>query len=191
MTDSAAANGKLAALLPRLMGFARLAEGLAKRFIGVARFAALSGLLAALWLGYVTAHSFGFTLLWASIAGLVLALPGLVMGFCWYVLDEALGLPQRLAECTARLHGYAGDVKQRFQGEPRKEKARFKDLGQLAGLAYEVHSLGSDARDLMAILGGTLTLANPVFLFVLGGSALLIGLLDFLAVISGLVYLIR
>ena len=82
-------------------------------------------------------------------------------------------------------------MKQRFQGEPRKEKARFKDLGQLAGLAYEVHSLGSDARDLMAILGGTLTLANPVFLFVLGGSALLIGLLDFLAVISGLVYLIR
>lgn len=192
MNDSAAPNNnKLAALLPRLMAFARLVEGLANRFKGLAGFLALSGLGAALWLGYVTLHSFGFSLPWAAVAGGVLALPGLVMGFCWYVLDEATGLPQRLADCAVRLHGYAVDARQQFQGAPEKGRTRFRDLGKLAGLAYDVQSLGSDARDLLAILGGSLTLANPLFLFALGGSAMLIGLLNFLAVLSGLVYLFR
>jgi hypothetical protein len=64
------------------------------------------------------------------------------------------------------------------------------DLKQLGGLAYEITSMGVDAKDLLSILGGSLSLTNPVFLLVLAISAGLIVLLDLGVVITGLIALV-
>jgi hypothetical protein len=177
--------------LPRLMGFARLAESLANRFKGVARFLAVSGLLAAVWLAYAAAHSFGFSPIAAAIAGVAMALPALVLGWIWFVLGEASAMPRRLADWLGRAHGYAGETWQSFQGEQKPGRSRIGDLKPLAGLAYELRSMGGDARDLALTLRGALSLTNPLFLLLVAASTLAIVLLDIASVATGLSYLIR
>ena len=128
----------------------------------------------------------------AVILGVILILPGLVLGWVWYVLDEASTLPQRLTAWASQARDYAGDVVQRLQRDvPATQKAtRVTDLKQLGGLAYEITSMGVDAKDLLSILGGSLSLTNPVFLLVLAISAGLIVLLDLGVVITGLIALV-
>jgi hypothetical protein len=50
--------------------------------------------------------------------------------------------------------------------------------------------MGVDAKDLLSIFGGTLSLTNPVFPLVLAIAAGLIMLLDIGAIIAGLVMVI-
>jgi hypothetical protein len=50
-------------------------------------------------------------------------------------------------------------------------------------LAYEVASMGLDAKDVVEILGGSLVLANPLFITALVVSAGAIGLMDLVAVV--------
>lgn len=190
-TPRAPTARKLADIIPRLMGFARLIQNLANRFKGLARTLAVTGLLSALLLDWFLARAWGFSAMTAVILGLILILPGLVLGWCWYVLDEAGSLPQRLAAWTGQARDYAGDVVQRMQGEnpPAEKPARVSDLRQLGGLAYEITSMGLDAKDLLSILGGTLSLTNPIFLLVLAIAAGLIVLLDITALIWALVAL--
>lgn len=183
------ASEKLGAIIPKLMGFARMVQNLANRFIGLARFLTLSGLLSALLLAWLATRAWELSVITAVLLGVFLILPGLVLGWVWYVLDEASNLPQRLTAWAGQARDYAGDVVQRLQsGSPPAEKAtRVTDLKQLGGLAYEITSMGVDAKDLLSILGGTLSLTNPVFLLVLGIAAGLIVLLDIAAFITGLV----
>jgi uncharacterized membrane protein (DUF485 family) len=182
----------LADFLPKIMGFARMVQNLAQRFRGVARFLALTGLFSALVLDWFATRAFGFSVTLAVILGVILILPGLVMGWVWYVLDEASTLPQRLTAWASQARDYAGDVVQRLQRDiPATQKAtRVTDLKQLGGLAYEITSMGVDAKDLLSILGGSLSLTNPVFLLVLAISAGLIVLLDLGVVITGLIALV-
>jgi hypothetical protein len=63
------------------------------------------------------------------------------------------------------------------------ESTKLSDLGKLGGLAYEVASMGLDAKDVVEILGGSLVLANPLFITALVVSAGAIGLMDLVAVI--------
>jgi hypothetical protein len=185
----ASAGNPLAAVLPRLMGFADLAASLAKRFKGAARFLALTGMLAAVWLAYRGAHSFGFAPATAALAGMAMALPGLVLGWVWFVLGQASELPQRLSDWLDRAHAYAGDTWPGLRdGKPGR--GRIGDLKALAGLAYELRSMGGDARELMVTLGGVMSLTSPLFLLLVAASALAIVLLDIVAMISGLVYLL-
>lgn len=183
----------LANLVPKLMGLATLAENLANRFKGAVLFGAGSGLLAAVWLGWFVAHAWQFSTTAAYIWGVALAVPALVAGWCWSVLDDASGMPRRILEWINRVHLYAGGARQRFQGaqEVAAEKGRFKDLWQLGTMLYELRSMGEDARDLFDILKGSLALSNPLFLFALFGSGLAIGLVDTLALFGGLYYLFR
>jgi hypothetical protein len=181
-------DAPLAGIGPKSMGFARLVQNLANRFKGLARALTVTGLLSGLLLAWFATRAWGLSVTVAVILGVVLILPGLVLGWCWYVLDEASSLPQRLTAWLSRAGGYAGGVHQRLQGEEDQAegKARVSDIKKLAGLAYEVASMGIDSRDLMSIFGGSLSLANPVFLIVLAVSAVLIVLLDIGAVIAGL-----
>lgn len=191
MEKDTSAVGPRTDLIPRLMGFARLVQGLAKRFKGAARFLSLTGLLAAVWLAFVAAHSLGFPTLAAVLAGGVLALPALVLGGVWFVLDQASTLPRRLADWLGRAHVQAGDTWQRVQGEPPPGQGRFKDLRPWLGLAYELRAMGADARDLALTLRGALALTNPLFLLAVGGSVLATVLLDVAAAVTGLLYLVR
>lgn len=188
-TTSSAPNARLAGLIPKLMNFARLIQGLANRFEGSARTLTLSGLLSGLILSWLASRSWELSTTVTLILGTLLLLPGLVLGWCWYVLHEAANLPQRLASWVGRVGGYAGDVRQRLSGEaePAPSEAKVSDLRQLGGLAFDIASMGLDSRDLLSILGGTLSFTNPIFLIVLIAAAALIVLLDLIAVISSLV----
>jgi hypothetical protein len=121
----------------------------------------------------------------------MLLLPGLVVGWSWYVLEEASNLPQRLTAWVGQARNYAGDVVQRLQNDPAvtEKVGKVRDLKQLGGLAFEIASMGIDSRDLLGILGGSLSLTNPIFLLVLTIAAGLIVLLDIGAVIAGLLAL--
>jgi hypothetical protein len=180
-------------ILPRLTRFAEVIQNLANRFKGLARFLAVTGLVSALMLDWFATKAWGLSLTTAALLGAVLMLPGLVLGWCWYVLDDASNLPQRLSTWVGQARHYAGDVKQRLQAdEPATSgRSRLSDLKQLGGLAYDITAMGSDARDLLTVLGGSLTLTNPVFLLVLAISVGLIGLLDLSAAITALLALIR
>lgn len=182
----------LADFLPKIMGFARMVQNLAKRFTGLARFLTISGLISALVLDWFVTRAFGLSVTLAVILGVILILPGLMLGWVWYVLEEAGNLPQRLSAWGGQAREYAGDVVQRLQGDgpPAQKTARVADLKQLGGLAYEITAMGVDAKDLLSILGGSLSLANPVFLLVLAIAAGLIALLNIAAVITGLMALI-
>lgn len=188
-TTDKAPNKKLLDFLPRIMGFARLVQNLANRFKGIARFLALTGLASGLLLVWLATRAWGLSGLWSVLLGGVLLLPGLVVGWSWYVLEEASNLPQRLSTWLSQAGQYAGDVVQRLQSDPATapRASKFSDLKQLGGLAYEIASMGLDSRDLLSILGGSLSLTNPIFLLVLTISAGLIVLLDIGAVIAGLV----
>ena len=180
-------NQKLIEFLPRIMGFARLVQNLANRFKGIARFLALTGLASGLLLLWLATRAWGLSALWSVLLGGVLLLPGLVVGWSWYVLEEASNLPQRLTTWLGQAGQYAGDVVQRLQSDPATapKASKFSDLKQLGGLAYEIASMGLDSRDLLSILGGSLSLTNPIFLLVLMIAVGLIVLLDMGALICG------
>ena len=171
---------KLIEFLPRIMGFARLVQNLANRFKGMARFLALTGLASALLLVWLATHAWSLSVTWSVLLGVVLLLPGLVVGWSWYVLEEASNLPQRLTAWLGQARNYAGDVVQRLQNDPAvtEKVGKVRDLKQLGGLAFEIASMGIDSRDLLGILGGSLSLTNPIFLLVLTIAAGLIVLLD-------------
>lgn len=186
------ATGKtLTELLPKIMGFARLVQNLANRFKGLARFLALSGLFSALLLDWLATRSWGLSVTWAVILGVILLAPGLILGWSWYVLEEASNLPQRITQWASQAKNFAGDVVQRVQTEkpPAGSTGRLTELKSLGGLTYEIAAMGIDATDLLGILGGTLSFTNPIFLLVLAIAAGLIILLDFTALITGLVAL--
>ena len=186
-------HGTLATLTPRLMGFARLIRNLAHRFKGVARFLAVSGLLSGLWLAWYAAHGFGWSTAAALAVGVVLLLPALLLGWCWYVLDQACDLPERLGVWLSRAKGYAGETLQRLADTDTAAapRSRLGDLGQMGGLLYELRSMHEDSRDLMMVFGGSLALTNPLSLLVIGLSAGLILLLDLGALLTGLAALFR
>ncbi|MFN5745226.1 MAG: hypothetical protein ACK443_03955 [Methylococcaceae bacterium] len=180
-------------MLPRLTRFASVIQNLANRFKGLTRFLAVTGVVSALMLDWFASRAWGLSLTTAALLGAVLMLPGLVLGWCWYVLDDAGNLPQRLSTWVGQARHYAGDVKQRLQADApaTSGRGRLSDLKQLGGLAYDITAMGSDARDLLTVLGGSLTLTNPVFLLILAISVGLIGLLDLTAAITALLALIR
>jgi len=183
---------KLASLLPGIFRLARIAGDLARRFQTIVLWLFLTGFLAAAWLGWSTIVWWDFSPRSAVISGTVLALPSLLLGWCWMVLDSAAEVPQRLEAWLGKAREYAGDLRQRFQPEDTDTapvaRSRFSDLRRLAGLALELQFLGSDASELLGILGGALTLSNPLFLFALAGAAALVGLLDCITLIAALVF---
>ena len=188
--ENSATQSTLAKLVPTLIGFAKTAESLAERFKGAVLWGTVSGGLAAAWLAFFTHGVWHFSVTVALIVGVVLGVPAMILGWCGSVLDDAVGMPQRILDWAQRAKGYAGDAKARIQGA-KESASRFKDLWSLGSLSVDLAMMGSDARELMGIVGGTLALTNPVFLFALIGSVLSIGLLDLLALISGLFYLFR
>lgn len=175
-------------LVDHLLRFAEILQGLSNRFKDVARNLALAGVVGALILDLLMRSAWGWG--WAAtlVAGLILVLPALVIGWGWYVLDEASGLPQRILNWLSGAKDYAGDVVQRnFSPEKRQIRAsRLSDLKTVGGLAVEIASMGMDATEVFAILGGSLSVTNPLYLLAVTVSVGLIGLLDLIALVWGL-----
>jgi hypothetical protein len=178
-------------VVDHVLRFAEILQGISKRFKGMARNLTLSGVVAALVLDLVMRHAWAWSLTVTLIVGGLLVLPALVVGWGWYVLEEATGLPERLVSWFGGAKSYAGTVVQRVQDQKTMDSpSRLSDLRALGGLAYEITSLGLDASGLLSILGGALSVTNPLYLLVLSVSVALILILNVSAVIAGLMVLI-
>jgi hypothetical protein len=179
-------------LVEHLLRFADILQGLSGRFKGVARNLTLAGLLGALILDLLMKSTWGWGWTTTTVVGVILILPALVIGWGWYVLEEATGLPQRILNWLSGAKEYAGTVVQRnFNAEtPSAQTSRLSDLKSVGGLAVEIASLGMDASGLLGILGGSLSVTNPIYLLAVTVSVALIGLLDVVAVIWGMARLL-
>ena len=189
MTDESTINPEQAQrlkLMERLMGFARLVQGLSQRFEGTAKWLTLTGLGSAVLLDSLMARGFSWSMTVTLIVGVILILPGLVVGWGWYVLNEAVNLPQRLLDFCAKAKDYAGDVTQHLKTPKvdRTERSGLKDLKKLGGLAFDMASFGLDSQELLLIMGGSLSLANPIYLLALSISIGAIGLISLAAAIA-------
>lgn len=173
-------------LVDRVLRFADLLQNLSERFEGAARALTLSGLIAALALDLVMRHAWDWSITVSILVGVVLALPALVIGWGWYVLSEAKRLPGRLLEWFGSAKSYADEVALRVQGQASeiRQPSRLSDLKSLGGLAFEITSMGMDASGLLSILGGALSVTNPIYLIVLTVSMGLIGLIDVIAMVA-------
>jgi hypothetical protein len=179
-------------VVEHVLRFAELLQGLSNRFKGVARNLTIAGFLGALILDLLMRNAWTWGWTATGIVGLILLLPTLVIGWGWYVLEEATGLPQRILNWLSGAKDYAGTVVQRtFQSEKADaSKSRLSDLRTVGGLAIEIASMGMDASGLLAILGGSLSVTNPIYILAVTVSVGLIGLLDLIALFWGLGYLL-
>lgn len=191
MVDETMTDGKgdsKAALVERLLGFATLLQGLSDRFLGTARALTLSGALLAVLLDLLLKRSFDWSLGVSLGVGFLLLLPAGVVGWGWYVLSEAVNLPGRLRSWLGSAKSTASAFADRArQTAPRR--GTFSDLWSLGGLAVDLTSMGLDASGLMAILGGSLSVTNPIYLLALVVSIGLIGLFGGAVLILGLIAL--
>ena len=185
-TERQANEPRRTAAIERLLGFATLLEGFSRRFLGTARHLTLLGLFGGLVVDLLLRRAFDWSSGVTIGVGVIFLMPAAVVGWGWYVLSEAAGLPARLLSWLGSAQNYAGMVAGRVIGNAAPSKGRLADLFALGGLAVELTSMGLDASGLMAILGGTLSVTNPIYLVALGVSVLLIGILALLAVILGL-----
>jgi hypothetical protein len=176
------------------MGVARLADGLARRFKGLVGLGVVTGLLSAAWLGYLALRGFGWSLTVAAIAGSVLALPAAVLGWLWILLDEVAGMPRRVGEWIARIKEAPAAaepaVAAQTQAAGQQTRPRLLDMRKLGGLAVEMASMGWDVKEVFGSGGSLMVLTNPVSLIVFGIAAVVVAILDFGAIIAGLIYLL-
>ena len=168
----------------KLLEGVALLSRIARRFKGIASLLSLSGVIATLFLDYQLGRHFGLSSVWFWLIALPIMLPTLLWGWFWYLLDLAINLPERMNTWLKSAKEYSGELIQRVNAtELETESTKLSDLGKLGGLAYEVASMGLDAKDVVEILGGSLMLANPLFVTALIVSAGLIGLMDLVTLI--------
>ena len=168
----------------KLLEGVALLSRIARRFKGIASLLSLSGVIATLFLDYQLGRHFGLSSVWFWLIALPIMLPTLLWGWFWYLLDLAINLPERMNTWLKSAKEYSGELIQRVNATEREtESTKLSDLGKLGGLAYEVASMGLDAKDVVEILGGSLMLANPLFVTALIVSAGLIGLMDLVTLI--------
>lgn len=186
---------KLAALLEKLFQLARMAEALARRTINWVRNLALAGLLTAAWLAYDFMEDFTLSMLQALPLLLLFALPSLLLGKLYFVLQETLDLPARLNESVTKIMGKSMDIWQQarqFQAQATATdlKPRFSDLRGLGKVLFELRSYGEEASGIVTVMHETLILSNPLSLISLVASAVFIGLEIFLSLVIGLLRLL-
>lgn len=168
----------------KLLECVALLSRIARKFKGIASLLSLSGVIATLFLDYQLGRHFGLSSVWFWLIALPIMLPTLLWGWFWYLLDLAINLPERMNTWLKSAKEYSGELIQRVNAtELETESTKLSDLGKLGGLAYEVASMGLDAKDVVEILGGSLMLANPLFVTALIVSAGLIGLMDLVTLI--------
>ncbi len=182
-------GSSFAALSGRLLEAAQLAERIAAKSLGKVRLLFLLGVLSALWLAYAIGQAFGFNLVPALLVFALLASPAAMVGWLYFSLRSAQGLPQRVNGLLVRLQARAGEY-QKSAAPPVAGSAgaggKLFDLLRLGRMLVEVQSLSGEAREITAVFAGVALVANPLFFIVilLSGAATLA--LMTAALISGL-----
>jgi hypothetical protein len=175
----------------RLLAAARIAEAVAERHAGRLGTFALLGVLAAAWLTWRLASYFELSLISAGLTLFAWTLPALVLAKLQAMLRGAIGLPQRLVGTLAELQGKYHDFRQLAEQPPAvRARPKLSELRKLGRAMLEIRSLGKRARGLVAEVGGSIAIANPLFLIVLLVSMLAVGAVTAIAALSALIYLL-
>ena len=169
----------IGALSGRLLDAARLAETIADKSLGKVRLLFLLGVLSALWLTYVMGKAFSFGLWPTLILFSVVILPAAMMGWLYFSLRSAQGLPQRINGLLVKLQSRAGEFRQLPETPHPQDtgSGRLSGLLQLGRMIAEVSSLSGEAREITAAFAGVVMITNPLFIFFLflaGGATLVL-----------------
>lgn len=181
-------------LLGTIMPFVKVADALARRTVGKVRTLAMIGLLAALWIAYASGNAFG----WRAGATLVLffaiAIPSAVLWKIHGMLSSTIGLPQRTIDTAARVYGMSVEHSARYESRGMlhgtRSKPALREMYRTARSVLELKALTDEAREIVALAGSALVLANPLFGILLLVSAAVTALLALVGAIVGLAYLL-
>jgi hypothetical protein len=185
---------QLESLLGKVIPFARTAEGLARRCVGKVRTLAIFGVLSAVWITYVCAATFDWTLATALAVFVPLIIPSAVLWKLYGMLSSVIGLPQRITDTAGRLYDKAAEHRSMYESRGRVDhnepKPKFRQLWQTSMSLLEVKALTDETREVVSLAGGALVLANPVFAIVLASVSVITLLLAVIAAVVGLIYLL-
>jgi len=104
-----------------------------------------------------------------------------------------IGVPQRIANTAARAYGKAVEYRELYERRGQRDTVRkvgFRELWQTATSVLEVKALADEGQDLVALVGGALVLANPLFGIVLAAASVSTLLLVLVAALAGVAYVI-
>ncbi|MFM8330938.1 MAG: hypothetical protein ACKN9T_04560 [Candidatus Methylumidiphilus sp.] len=163
---------KFVGLLDKVFQFAQTAEALAQRMVKAVRNVAVLGVLAAAWLAYGAVRDFALSP-WKTLPiGLVLATPALLLGWLYWSLQDALGLPARLRESAAKIQGKSVEAWQsaavlKANATAQGSKPKLSDLIGAGKAVAELKSHGDEAIDIVIELRKNLLLGNPFALIMM------------------------
>jgi hypothetical protein len=185
---------RLDALLQKVLPFASVADAFARRSVGKVRTLALLGLLAAGWICYACADTFGWGLRTLLIVFPFVALPAAVLWQMQRTLRATIGLPQRIRDTAMGMVGKAEEYRERFAKrhalDPVAQRPRLTHLWRTGKALLEVKSLGDEAQQIVSTSAGAMVVANPVFLIVFGCATAAVLVIVGVAGIVGLAYVL-
>jgi hypothetical protein len=183
---------RLDAVLQQILPFAETADALARRTLGKVRTLALLGALAALWIAYTSTVTFEWRLPTLLFAFVITAIPAALLTKIHGMLRATIGLPHRIIECATGLAGKAVEHRQVFENRSKTggavERPKFRQLWHTGKSLLDLKMLGDEAKEVAALTGGALVLANPIFAIVLACATAATLVLVAIAAIIGLAY---
>lgn len=183
---------RLDAVLQKILPFAHTADALARRTVGKVRTLAMLGALAALWITYTSYNTFEWPLPPLLFAFAITAIPTLLLAKIHSMLRATIGLPQRIIDCTTGLAGKAVEHRQRYESRSQAgavvARPGFRELWHTGRSLFDIKALGGEAREIAALAGGALVLANPIFAIVLACATAATLVVVGIAAIIGLAY---
>jgi hypothetical protein len=115
-------SARLDAVLEKVLPFARIADALARGSVGKVRTLAQLGVLAAVWIAYACADTFGWQLATLVPVFVLTVIPAALLWKIHSTLHATVGLPQRIIDCAARVADKASEFRQHLneqRGSPR------------------------------------------------------------------------
>lgn len=172
--------------MEKLLRAARISEAIALRTYRKVRNLFFIGVLSCIWLAYYFMYSFELSLRQTALIFLLIVLPPLLIGKLCLVLQEIIGLPDRLLEMIRKVKNQTVS----FQQKIPDQKPKLSQLWRLGQVLLEVKSLGDEAREILSLFSAVLILSNPIFAVVTGLAGATTFLLLLLALVTGLLYLV-
>lgn len=190
---SDSSESRMRAALDAILPFARAADALARRTVTKVRTTALLGILSALGITAACVYTFEWGLAAAITLVAFLILPGAVLWKLHGVLRSSVGLPQRIVDTAVGAYDRTNELRAHYLDrsvEPPAEekKSRFRDLWKATRKIREIKHLSDEARELVAIAGKSIAVANPAFAIALLIASALSLLITLIAALVGLAF---
>jgi hypothetical protein len=187
-------SARLDAVLEKVLPFARIADALARGSVGKVRTLAQLGVLAAVWIAYACADTFGWQLATLLPVFVLTVIPAALLWKIHSTLHATVGLPQRIIDCAARVADKASEFRQHYESRSQPShvvtRPKFRQLWRAGKALLEIKALSDETREIVSLAGGALVLANPIFAIVLACATAAALVLTGIAAIVGVAYVL-